>query len=78
MNINYILTASGNVTLPQVNAAIYAETNEKATEAAKQLAGVLSKADYFQFTLFNVNNDNGHKQIATFRVEQSDPIVFVR
>lgn len=81
MNVNYVLVATGNVSLPRVNHTIHAIAATMATEEATKVVAALHKAGYFQFTLYDTRRDNkdgADIQIATFRVEENEPTIIVK
>lgn len=77
MNINYMLVASGHVTLPKINNAIFSETEEHARNEAQKVVAALYKGGYFSFCLYNVENAIS-KHVCVFRVEEREPLVLTR
>ena len=51
MNFNFILTAAGNVSLPQLTIMLFEKTQMGAIDTAQSHAQTLSKAGYFNFWL---------------------------
>jgi hypothetical protein len=76
MKTDIILTASGSLSIPQLNIALF-DTAERAKVEASRIAAALSKSGYFNFYLYDVSSEN-HVQIATFKVEVQEPVVTVK
>lgn len=66
MNVDYILVAAGGITLPQLNLAIYASSNDEAIADATRMIEPLSKGGYFSFTLYSIKSE--HIRVYDFRV----------
>jgi len=79
IQVNFILVADGRIGLPSINSVIWGESNAKAVseaiDAAEKQAVALSKAGYSRFTLFDMSLPDHHKPIASFTVEQAEPVV---
>jgi len=79
MNVSFVLVATGSVALPRIQHGFSFQTIENAKISAQEVAKALHKAGYFQFTLYDTRRINGADvQIATFRVEEQEPIVFMK
>lgn len=77
MQVDFILIASGNVTMGRINHAIFAGNEAEAKKNAEKAVAALHKAGYFQFTLYDTSRPNGRAdvEIARFRVEEQEPII---
>ncbi len=73
-NSNYVLLASGHIGTPVLTISVDHETRITNVIYAEKVVAQLSKAGYFNFTLYDVSEEI-HTTIATFNVEQVDPIV---
>ena len=78
MKANFVLVAMGSATTPRLNSMILEDHEEHAKKIAKEQVGQLSRAGYFNFTLFDVRVDEKHVLICSFSVEQPAPIVTIR
>lgn len=78
VSANFILTASGHVTSPQLNIMVFETDAEKAKESAEKIVASLYGRTYFSFYLYDVSTEGKHFQVASFSVEQPKPIVTVR
>lgn len=75
MNANFVLVAQGSVTHPVINHMIFSKEAKAAAIDARMVVGKLALAGYFIFTLYDVQNPEAQKQVATFRAEQPEPVV---
>jgi hypothetical protein len=68
----FVLVASGNTSCPKLNIQLHAIDYVSASKSAQNIASHLSRADYFQFAVFD-----GDVEVFTLRVETIDPVVKV-
>ena len=78
----YIPTASGNVSLPQLNLMLFAKNDEQAIELSQAHAQAMSKAGYFRFWLTGSTTDalgtlagaHLHRQLGELYVKTPEPV----
>lgn len=78
MQVNTVLVAQGGITVPKLDIAIWANSNEQIKTQASAMAAQLSKAGYFNFTVFDLREDGGHVQLLTIKVETPAPVATIR
>jgi hypothetical protein len=80
MNVDFILNASGNVTMGRINHAIFADSRDKAKQEAQEAVAMLHKAGYFIFTLYDTSRKevSADVEIARFTVEELAPLIIVK
>lgn len=76
MNADFILVATGDVTMTAINHAIFGTLDGARIEAARVIPA-LHKGGYHRFNLFDVRRLDGSadKLVSTFRVTEQAPIV---
>ncbi|QGZ14037.1 DNA polymerase [Rhizobium phage RL38J1] len=74
MHINYFLVANGSSITPRITHAIFQPREEDAKEESVRVAKELSKAGYFNFHLY----DKDDNIIESYRVETPEPVVTPR
>jgi len=77
MKIDYILSATGNAIMPRIDHIFHSNDELYVKRQAETICLALSKAGYFSFNLYNVSACT-HFHVATFTVEQPEPIIFVK
>lgn len=76
MNADFILVATGDVTMTAINHAIFG-TLDGAQMEAERVIPALHKGGYHRFNLFDVRRIDGSadKLVASFRVTEQTPLV---
>lgn len=79
MQIDYVLVASGNITLQSMTVALHASDETGARIEAGRHVPALHSAGYSQFTLYDTRRLNGEldKRVATFRLAYQEPQVIM-
>ncbi|QNH71560.1 hypothetical protein PP938_gp170 [Rhizobium phage AF3] len=77
MKVEFILIASGSLTMPQIRHSIFEVSDILAKGEAVKVVSQLSKAGYFLFDLIDVR-DETHVRIESYKVETPEPVVTVK
>jgi hypothetical protein len=78
MLTKFILVASGSIITPKLDINVWEDFAPNARTTAEKMVAKLALAGYFQFTLYDVQDENNHKTIATFTVEVPAPVVSMK
>ena len=81
MNIKYMLTASGSITMPMINHVLRINEITHAQSEAIDAVKTLSKAGFYQFHLWDmteIDHLGQYKLIEEYRVELPEPMVTVK
>jgi len=72
----FVLLASGHVVTPRLDIMLRSDQIEAARKQAQEIAAQLSKAGYFSFSVFEIE-DGADKFVEAYRAEVVDPIITI-